>query len=101
MHPGLALIESKHNFPLFSEIGLNIKTPIELDIPVRNENLNFFSQKKLSLQSNADDLTKPYSNNKISKLVKTYNLTQENKQRVRMLIKMFGNQSFDLKSEYV
>ena len=101
MHPGLALIESKHNFPLFSEIGLNVKTPIELDLPVRNENLNFFSQKKLSLQSNADDLTKPYSNNKISKLVKTYNLTQENKQRVRMLIKMFGNQSFDLKSEYV
>jgi len=33
--------------------------------------------------------------------VKTYNLTQENKQRVRTLIKMFGNQSFDLKSEYV
>ena len=95
MHPGLALIESKHNFPSNSELGLNVKTPIELDLPVRNENLNFFSQKKLSLQSNADDLTKPYSNNKISKLVKTYNLTQENKQRVRMLIKMFGNQSFD------
>ena len=95
MHPGLALIESKHNFPSYSELGLYVKTPIELDHLVRNENLNFFSQKKLSLQSNADDLTKPYSNNKISKLVKTYNLTQENKQRVRMLIKMFGNQSFD------
>ena len=32
--------------------------------------------------------------------MKTYNLTQENKQRVKMLIKMFGNQSFDLNSEY-
>ena len=95
MHPGLALIESKHNFPSYSELGLYVKTPIEPDHFVRTENLNFFSQKKPSLQSNADDLTKPYSNNKISKLVKTYNLTQENKQRVRMLIKMFGNQSFD------
>ncbi len=56
-----------------------MKTPIEIDLHVKNDYINFFSKKKLSLQSNADDLTKPCSNNKISKLVKTYNLTQENK----------------------
>jgi len=49
VHPGLALIESKYNLPVLSETGLNVLTPIELDLSAKNGNLNFFSNKKLSL----------------------------------------------------
>jgi hypothetical protein len=56
VHPGLALVESKNYLPQLSEIGLNVRSPNELNFPVKNEKINFFSHKKLSLQSNAEDL---------------------------------------------